>query len=352
MSDADARMPAVVRVLIVLGAVFAAFGLVAGHLNRELLDGPTFAAHVDEIRRDDDVAAELGVSISDQLVRQNPDLVAIRPLVESVATRVAGGDLLSGPTRLAAQSAHRALTEGDADSIALRLTDTAAVVTAVLAAVAPERAPVTSDVSVTLASIGDQAFAETTIAIARALGVLAWLLPALALVCFVAAIALSPSRWRSAASIGRSLLWAAGTVGVVMLVGGFLIRLLDERHARWGDRPRRLGRHGAADLVGHRHPGDLRTGDDAGLRLGGTDGARRAGRPRPPSSTAAAEHGRRRGPSCARCATRHRRHRRPARPARTAHRRRRRIPRPPVRDHGDRPPRHARLARPTPGTPH
>ena len=57
--------------------------------------------HVDEIRRDEDVAAELGTAISDQLVRQNPNLVAIRPLVESVATRVAGGDLLSGPTRTA-----------------------------------------------------------------------------------------------------------------------------------------------------------------------------------------------------------------------------------------------------------
>lgn len=227
MADADTRMPVLVRVLVALGAVLAALGLVAGHLNRELLDGPTFADHVDEIRRDDDVAAELGVAISNQLVRQNPDLVAIRPLVESVATRVAGGDLLSGPTRLAAQGVHRALTEEDADSIALRLTDTAAVVSAVLAAVAPERAPLASDVSITLASIGDQAFAETTIAIARALGVLAWLLPVLALVCFAAGIALSPRRWRTAASVGRSVLWAAGTLGVVMLVGGFVVRRLD-----------------------------------------------------------------------------------------------------------------------------
>ena len=145
-----------------------------------MLDGPTFADHVDEIRRDDAVAAELGTAISDQLVRQNPNLVAIRPLVESVATRVAGGDLLSGPTRTAVEATHRVLTEGDADSIALRLADAGAVVTGALAVVAPERAPVSTDVSVTLASIGDQAFADTTIAIARAVGVLAWLLPVLA----------------------------------------------------------------------------------------------------------------------------------------------------------------------------
>ena len=91
--------PLVIRILIVLGAVLAALGLIAGHVNRELLDGPTFASHVDEIRRDDDVAAALGTAISDPLILANPDLVAIRPLVESVATQVAGGDLLSGPTR-------------------------------------------------------------------------------------------------------------------------------------------------------------------------------------------------------------------------------------------------------------
>jgi hypothetical protein len=221
------RSPVVVRILVILGAVLAALGLLAGHVNREVLDGPTFANNVDDIRRDDAVAAELGTAISDELLRQHPNLVAIRPLVESVATRVAGSDLLSGPTRIAAEATHQLLTEGDADSIALRLADVGAVVTGALAVVAPERAPVSSDVSVTLASIGDQAFAETTIAIAHKVGVLAWLLPVLALVCFAGAIGLSRTRWRTAASAGRSLLWAAGVLGVILVIGGFIVRRLD-----------------------------------------------------------------------------------------------------------------------------
>ena len=103
------------------------------------------------------------------------------------------------------------------------------MVTAVLAAVAPERAPVTSDVSVTLASIGDQAFAETTIAIASALGVLAWLLPVLALVCFVAAIALSPNALadrrdgRTSADVG-----GAAPSASLLVVGGFIVHRLDD----------------------------------------------------------------------------------------------------------------------------
>jgi hypothetical protein len=221
------RSPLIVRILVIFGAVLAALGLLAGHVNREVLDGPTFAANVDDIRRDDAVATELGTAISNELLRQHPNLVAIRPLVESVAMRAAGGDLLSGPTRTAAEATHRLLTEGDADSIALRLADVGAVVTGALAVVAPERAPVSSDVSVTLASIGDQALAETTIAIAHKVGVLAWLLPVLALVCFAGAIGLSRTRWRTAASAGRSLLWAAGVLGVVLIVGGFVVRRLD-----------------------------------------------------------------------------------------------------------------------------
>jgi hypothetical protein len=216
------------RVLVVIGAVCAALGLVAGHLNRELLDGPTFATNVDDIRRDDEVAAALGRSISERLVLARPDLVAIRPLVEQVATQAAGGDLLSAPTRAAAQSAHRALTESDADSIALRIADAGAVVSGVLGAVAPERAPGATDVSVTLAHIGDQAFASTMIAIARVLGVLAWLLPLLALACFVVAVALSPDRWRMAARVGRALMWAAGVIAVLLVIGGFLVRRLDD----------------------------------------------------------------------------------------------------------------------------
>ena len=231
--------PLIIRILIVLGAVFAALGLIAGHLNRELFDGPTFASHVDEIRRDDDVAAALGTAISTRLILANPDLVAIRPLVESVATRVAGGDLLAGPTRTAVERAHRALTEGDADSIALRIADVGAVVTGVLAAVAPERTAVAdAELSVTLASIGDQAFADTTIAVARTLDVLAWLLPLLAARLLRRRHRrVASSSGATAATVGRALLWSAGGVGA-----GARRRRLPRpprrrRHLGWGASP-------------------------------------------------------------------------------------------------------------------
>jgi hypothetical protein len=216
-----------IRGLLVVGGIMAALGLVAGHLNRNLIDGPTFAEHVDDLRRDDAVATHVGRSISTQLVQSRPDLIALLPLVEAVSIRVAGSDLLSPPVLRTAEAAHLVLTEPGADSVVLRIADGGAVVAAVIAAVAPEKAPAAADVSVTLVAIGDQSFASTTIAIARMIGLLAWLLPLAAVACLAGAILLSRDRWRATVQAGWALLWAAAAVGVVLVVGGLLVRRLD-----------------------------------------------------------------------------------------------------------------------------
>lgn len=218
----------VVRVLLALGALLAGLGLVAGHVNRNVIDGPTFADHVDALRRDDAVATQVGQAITTQLVLARPDLVALRPLVEAVAIRVAGSDVLSGPVRLSARTANTALTQENADSVALRIVDAGAVVTGVIGVVAPDRAPTVTNESVTLASIGGQSFAGTTLAITRAVGLLAWLLPLVALACLVGAVLASTDRWRTAVAAGRALLLMSGLLGVMLIVGGFLVRRLDD----------------------------------------------------------------------------------------------------------------------------
>lgn len=217
-----------VRVLIVLGAILAGLGIVAGHVNRQVVDGSAFAGHVDEIRRDPAVAAEIGASLTDQIVQAKPDLVAVRPLVADVAERVAGSDALSGPTRLAAETAHQALTDPGGGSVVLRLADLGAVVTGAVGVIAPDRAGSAGEVSVTLATLNDQPVAQAAAAAARATGLLSWLLPVLALICFAIAITLSRARWATAAAAGKSLIWAAGVLGAILLIGGFVVRRLDD----------------------------------------------------------------------------------------------------------------------------
>ena len=214
------------RVLVVIGGLLAALSMIAGHVNREVFDGAALAHNVDEIRRDDAVAQQVGIAISDALIRANPDLVALGPLVQQVSINVAGGDLLSGPVQVGVQAAYTALVDGD-DSTVLRLADVGAVVTAVLATVAPDRAPVSSDVSVTLATLGDGEPGDTLAWVAHYVQTLAWMLPLATLMSFAGAVWLSRDRWWAAASIGRALVWAAGGVGLLLAVGGFLVRRMD-----------------------------------------------------------------------------------------------------------------------------
>ena len=64
-------------------------GSVAGVVDRQVLDGPRFARRRDSMRTDEAVTRELGRAITARVLELNPDLVAVRPLVESVATAVA-----------------------------------------------------------------------------------------------------------------------------------------------------------------------------------------------------------------------------------------------------------------------
>jgi hypothetical protein len=79
-----------------------------------------------------------------------------------------------------------------------------------------------------LASIGDQAFASSTIEATRRAGVLAWLLPLLALVCFSAAFVLTANRWRATAAVGATLTVSAGVLGVLLAIGGLVVRRIDD----------------------------------------------------------------------------------------------------------------------------
>ena len=216
----------IVRVLLVVGGLLAGFGLVAGYANRNVVDGPTFADHVDAVRRDEAVATQVGTAMSEQFLGNHPDLIALAPLVESISIQVAGSDVLSAPVQRAAEAAHAALTEPGHDVVELRISDDGAIAEA-LGAVAPTTDPATSPVAVALGSI-DGAFADTTTAIAGVLDVLAWLLPLAAAVCLIGAVMLARDRWRAAMQAGWALVGAAAGVGFVLVVGGFLVRRLDD----------------------------------------------------------------------------------------------------------------------------
>lgn len=216
-----------VRALVILGSLLMMAGLIAGVGNREVLDGSRFANHVDHIRQNPEVSRQAGIVITNKLVREVPDLTAARPLVESTAGTLVGSAAFGPVVRAMVTPVHSAFTTDGSDHVVLRLADVGAVLVAALAAVAPDLADdLPPGLDITLTSIGDQAFASTTIGYAHWLKVLAWLLPILGLLCFVAAILLSRDRGRGVRNVGLGLAASGLGLGAIVFVGTIVASLV------------------------------------------------------------------------------------------------------------------------------
>lgn len=211
-------------VLLVLGAMFVTLAVPTGYVNRTILDTPTFAQRVDDLRMRPDVRDVLGREVSRQLILQNPDLVAIAPLVDQVATGVIGSNALSGPVKIAASQFQRALTTENSDQLVLRVADVGAVVASAVAAIAPERAPRAGDVGVTLANVGNQSFATGITGYVDLVGTLSWLLPLLGVILLVAAVAVHPDRWAAIRRVGWAILVSAAAFAAMIVVAGITVR--------------------------------------------------------------------------------------------------------------------------------
>jgi hypothetical protein len=204
------------RILAVLGSVLLALGLLAGSANREVLDGARFAEHVDAVRMDPLVAERAGEAITGRLLAADPDLIAVRPLLEAAATSLVSSSAFGPVVRLAARQAHQAMTSDDPTQFVLRLADLGVVLSGVLRSLAPDQAAkIPADLDLTLAQLGARTPAAETLRLVRTVGLLSWLLPLLALLSFAAAVGLTADRRRATVAVGRGILAAGLAVGVV-----------------------------------------------------------------------------------------------------------------------------------------
>lgn len=217
----------------VLGSLLLLLGILAGLVNRQVLDGQRFAHHVDDIRRDPAVARQVGEAITNSVLANDPDLIALRPLIESTSISLAASTALTPIVRLAARQVHQSFTESGSGNVVLRLVDVGAVLTASLSAISPAAAAhVPPNLSVTLAEAGGQSFAAGTIHLTYVVGLLAWLLPLLALLSFGAGLLLAPQRLRGTMRIGYAIVGAGAGVGLVALFAAVYASVADENTFR------------------------------------------------------------------------------------------------------------------------
>ncbi len=212
-----------------IGCLLLMLGILAGLVNRQVLDGDRFAGHVDNVRRDPAVSRQIGQAITAQVLATDPDLVAVRPLIDAAATALASSTALTPIVRASARSVHTAFTTSNATSVVLRLADVGAVLTAAVTAIAPSAASkIPPDLSVTLARAGGQSFAAGTIHLTRTVNLLAWLLPLLAAVFFAAGLLVARDRLRVTVGVGWAVVGAGAGVGLAAVAGAAAASLADQ----------------------------------------------------------------------------------------------------------------------------
>lgn len=237
-------------VVVCLGTLLVLVGAIAGVVNREVLDSDRFAAHVDAVRSDPDVARQVGVLLTDRLLEDQPDLVAIRPLVESTAASVVASPTLGPVVRTAIAPLYDALVLGDSDAVVLRLADVAAVVIGIVATAAPQvNASIPPDLDVLLSDFGGQESSPHLLDWTHLAGLLAWLGPLLGVLLLAGAgaglsgVRTAEQRVRSAArSAGLGVTSAGLVLAGLLVVAGFVAGRADVttlsgavRGAVWGE---------------------------------------------------------------------------------------------------------------------
>jgi len=219
------------RTLFTLGVVVLLVGLVSGVANRQVLDAGRFAQHVDAVRADPDVSRQLGIVVTDQLLESQPDLVGLRPLLESASATLVSSSALGPVVRAAVAPLHRALASGDDDQVVLKLADVGALLVAAITTLSPEaQATIPPNLDVQLAAFGGQETTAKVISLTHLVAVLSWLLPILGLILLAAAALVRERDLRRVGrTLGRGVLISAAVLALLLVVGGFAPSMVDRQ---------------------------------------------------------------------------------------------------------------------------
>ena len=169
--------PALQWLCLVLGALLLFLGSIAGWLNHTVVNGEQFGQRVDAVRQDPEVARQVGALVAQQVVAEEPDLVAVAPLITSLATSVVGSPALSRPFETSVEELHDALTRRSGGEPVLRLADLGATLTAALRQLSPDlAAKIPPDLAPTLADFGAGETQSRIVTAFTWVKVLAWVL--------------------------------------------------------------------------------------------------------------------------------------------------------------------------------
>jgi hypothetical protein len=208
----------IAQVMCVAGVVVIAVSLTLGLVRRSLFNSDVFADRVADSLNDRRVSTYVADQITSAVVREKPDLIAVRPVLLSTAEGVVASDAFQSVVRVTARQAHAtALSEGGR-SVLLSVPDVGVVLRGALANASPALAArVPARISTAIANVGASRASRFIVEmwqLGRNLAWAAWFGLGAGLALVVAGIALAPGR---AAALRRASLDLAVT-GLLLLL--------------------------------------------------------------------------------------------------------------------------------------
>ena len=126
--------------LAVVAALCLLLSILFGYASRVFFNSDQFANHVTAAVQKPAVRDELARRVTDQVVKGKPDLIGIRPIIESAAGTVIDNSSFQSLLRSGVEHAHEAIFDRDRDSLVLTIADIGTVLHSAVKAISPKAA--------------------------------------------------------------------------------------------------------------------------------------------------------------------------------------------------------------------
>jgi hypothetical protein len=207
---------------VVLASLLLVLATVAGYARRTLVNSDQFATRAADTLRDSSVRNLIAQRVTDELVlKQNADLLAARPLIESAISNLIGGSAFRSVFIHGVRDVHRAVFDRDENTLTLTLADIGSVAGAALQKFDPKvAAQLERQGRVTLVTRDIGSTAGTLARLGDKVKVLAFVLAGLTLLAALGALLLSPDRRATTFELGLGV----AVVGVFIVIACVVAR--------------------------------------------------------------------------------------------------------------------------------
>jgi hypothetical protein len=210
-----------VRALVALASVLLVLAVGTGYVRHVVASPDQVANRAAAALRDERVRTLVAAKLTDEVVLANEeDLLAARPIIESVASSVVGSRAFTSLLAAAVRDVHRAVLDRDQDTVTLTIADVGTVLAGALEQLQPDLArqvEATDRIALFERSLGDVGGAA--VRVVDRVELLAWLLAAGFVLSAAAALALSRDRRRTVVDLGVGAVIGGVVLAVLCVVG-------------------------------------------------------------------------------------------------------------------------------------